>query len=67
MKYEYILYFYNFNHFRLIFYAMKFSVVRIIANKIVCKIIDKAANYNVEKLTEIHEKSKKLVPDFSLM
>lgn len=46
---------------------MKFSVVRIIANKIVRKIIDEAANYNMEKLTEIHEKSKKLVPDFSLM
>jgi len=45
---------------------LKFSSVRAIFNKVLFKIIDKAANFDAEKLAELHEKSKEILPDFSL-
>jgi len=61
-----ILLFYNVVNFRFLFSALKFSSVRTIVNKGLLKIIDKATNFNAEKLSELHEKSKEVVPDFSL-
>jgi len=61
-----ILLFYNVVNFRFLFYTLKFSSVRAIINKVILKIIDKATNFDTEKLGELHEKSKKIVPDFSL-
>ncbi|XP_036138786.1 uncharacterized protein LOC105840971 [Monomorium pharaonis] len=52
--------------YKFLIYALRFSSVRSVINKIILKILDKAVNFNIEKLAEIHEKSKKLVPDFSL-
>lgn len=46
---------------------MKFSSVRAVVNKIMSIVIDKAANFNEEELAKIHEKSKKIVPDFSVV
>ncbi|TGZ49844.1 uncharacterized protein [Temnothorax longispinosus] len=48
------------------FYAFKFSTIRDIINNIIRKAMDEAANYSAEKLEEIHEKSKKILPDFSI-
>jgi len=45
---------------------MKLSIVRDIVNKMFHKIVDKATNFIAEKLAELHEKSKKILPDFSL-
>jgi len=61
-----ILLFYNVVNSKFLFYAMKFSSVRAIVNKMFYKIIDKATNFDAEKLAELHEKSKEIVPDFSL-
>jgi len=61
-----ILLFYNVVNFRFLFSALKFSSVRVIFNKVLLKIIDKAAKFDAEKLSELHEKSKKILPDFSL-
>jgi len=66
MKYEFYYSFYNVVNFRFFFYTMKFSSVRAIINKVLLKIIDKAINFDAEKLAELHEKSKKMVPDFSI-
>jgi len=54
-------------NFRFVFYAMRFSYVRAITNKLIRKLIDKALNFNEEEKAEIHEKSKKMLPDFSLI
>jgi len=61
-----ILLFYNVINSRFLLYAMKFSNVRAIVNKMFHKIIDKATNFDAEKLAELHEKSKNILPDFSL-
>jgi len=61
-----ILLFYNVVNFRFVLYTLKFSSVRVIINKVLLKIIDKATNFDAEKLAELHEKSKIILPDFSL-
>jgi len=61
-----ILLSYNVVNFRFLFSALKFSSIRVIFNKVLLKIIDKATNFDAEKLAELHEKSKEIVPDFSL-
>jgi len=33
---------------------------------VILKIIDKASKFDAEELRALHEKSKKVVPDFSL-
>jgi len=57
---------YDVVNFRFLFYTLKFSSVRAIINKVFLKIIDKVINFDAKKLTELHEKSKKIVPDFSI-
>jgi len=61
-----ILLFYNVVNSKFLFYTLKFLSVRAIFNKRVLNIIDKATNFDAEKLAELHEKSKEVVPDFSL-
>jgi len=45
---------------------MKFSSVRAIINKMFHKMVDKATNFDAKKLADLHEKSKNILPDFSL-
>lgn len=69
MKFDYFMFYISITliyDFRFIFYLLKFSIVRAAVNKLMHKIIDKASNFNTEKLAEIHEKSNKVLPDFSL-
>ncbi|XP_077258878.1 uncharacterized protein LOC143895546 isoform X1 [Temnothorax americanus] len=59
---EWILY----KFYKFLFYAFKCLTIRNIINSMTRKSLNKAANYSAEKLEEIHEKSKKTVPDFSI-
>ncbi|XP_067203221.1 uncharacterized protein [Linepithema humile] len=48
-------------------HALKFSTLRAIFNKVLRKIIDKAANYSPEKHAELQEISKKQLSNLSTM
>lgn len=58
---------YYFNNFRfLLRYAMRFSIVRSCINRLMHKIFETALNFEPAKLTELREKSKQQVPDFTI-
>ncbi|KAL0099577.1 hypothetical protein PUN28_019769 [Cardiocondyla obscurior] len=56
----------TYNFYKFLFYGMKFPSVRKMVNKIIHYIVYTAENYDKKKLNNIHEKSIKLLPDFSI-
>ncbi|XP_071576805.1 uncharacterized protein [Temnothorax nylanderi] len=59
---EWILY----KIYKFLFYATKFSPIRVTLNSMIRKGMYKAANYSTDELQKIYEKSTKIVPDFSI-